>query len=176
MRNNVAAVILLRLLCAASLLLTFSGCAATSTTLIEEEVVTNSKPMYRYTSLLIQDFEIDREFYPDASDHGNSRTDQGYKNLPGELAGHIQRYVTSHRNYMSIARGGKPDIHTVVLTGKFLRVGRFKITVVAILRDGVTGQEVARFRETLWDVLDTTRSFADLGREIADFIDRIQYK
>ena len=31
-----------------------AGCAASSTTVIEKEVVTNPKPMYSYTSLVIQ--------------------------------------------------------------------------------------------------------------------------
>ena len=51
-----------------------------------------------------------------------------------------------------------------------------KYTVVVSLQDGASGQEVASFRQTLWDVLDTTDSFADLGREVADFMYRIQYK
>jgi hypothetical protein len=63
-----------------------------------------------------------------------------------------------------------------MLTGKFKRLGRFKISVDVSLHDGVSGQEVAYFRQTLWDVLDTTDSISQLGREVADFIDRIQYK
>jgi hypothetical protein len=47
---------------------------------------------------------------------------------------------------------------------------------VVSLRDGASGQEVAYLRQTLWDVLDTTDSLSLLGREVADFIDRIQYK
>jgi len=163
-------------LCSACLLLISAGCAASSTTVIEEEVVTNSKPMYSYTSLVIQDFELKRELYSDSPDTGMSQRDLLYAKLPGELTGHIERYIKSHRTYKNISRDGKPDASTLLLTGKFMRLGRFKISVVATLRDGVSGQEVAYFRQTLWDVFDTTESIGLLGREIAGFIDRIQYK
>ena len=163
-------------LCCAVLLLISAGCAASSTTIIEEEVVTNPKPMYSYTSLVIQDFELKRELYSDAPDAKMSQRELRYAKLPGELSEHIERYVKSHRIYKNISRDGKPDASTLLLTGKFNRLGRFKISVVATLRDGVTGQEVAYFRQTLWDVLDTTDSISLLGREVASFIDRIQYK
>jgi len=166
---------LLPLFCACLLLIS-AGCAATSTTIIEEEVVTNSKPMYSYTSLLIQDFELKRELYTDSPNAVMSQRDLRYAKLPGELSEHIERYVRSHRTYKNISRDGKPDASTLLLTGKFKRLGRFKISVVVSLRDGVSDQEVAYFRQTLWDVLDTTDSISQLGREVADFIARIQYK
>ncbi len=166
----------LTILCACLMFIS-GGCAASSATIIEKEVVTNPKPMYSYTSLVIQDFELKRELYSDAPDVvGMSQRELRYTKLPGELSGYIERYVKSHRIYKQISRDGKPDVSTLVLTGKFIRLGRFKITVVASLLDGASGQEVASFRQTLWDVLDTTDSFGDLGREIADFIYRIQYK
>lgn len=166
----------LLLLCSICLLSITAGCAASSTTVIEEEVVTNPRPMYSYTSLLIQDLELKRELYSDAPDAGMSQRELRYAKLPGELSEHIERYVRSHRTYKNIFRDGKPDASTLVLTGKFKRLGRFKISVVVSFRDGATGQEVAFFRQTLWDVLDTTDSISLLGREIANFIDRIQYK
>jgi len=166
----------LLLLCSACLLLVSAGCAASSTTIIEEEVVTNSKPMYSYTSLVIQDFELKRELYTDSPAAGMSRLELRFAQIPGELSEHIERYVKSHRIYKNISRDGKPDAATLLLTGKFTRVGRFKIAAVATLRDGVSGQEVAYFRQTLWDVLDTTDSISLLAHEIANFIDRIQYK
>lgn len=132
--------------------------------------------MYSYTSLLIRDLELKRELYSDSSEADMSLREQRYLKLPGELSEHIERYVRSHRTYKTISRDGKPDAATLVLTGKFIRLGRFKISVVVSLRDGVSGQEVAYFRQTLWDVLDTTDSFSHLGREVADFINRIQYK
>jgi hypothetical protein len=162
--------------CCVCLLLCGAGCAASSTTIIEEEVVTNPKPMYSYTSLVIQDFELKRDLYTDAPESGMSRRDHRYAKLPGELSEHIERYVKSHRTYKKISRNGTPDASTLLLTGKFIRLGRFKISVAATLRDGASGQEVAYFRQTLWDVLDTTDSLSQLGREVADFIDRIQYK
>ena len=163
-------------LCTACLLFVCAGCAASSTTIIEEEVVTNSRPMYSYTSLMIQDFVLKRELYTDASDDRLSQRELRYAKLPGELSEHIERYIRSHHTYKTISRDGKPDTATLLLTGKFTRLGRFKISVVASLRDGISGQEVAYFRQTLWDVLDTTDSISLLGRDIADFINRIQYK
>lgn len=160
----------------ACLLLVCAGCVASSTTVVEEEIVTNPRPMYSYTTLIIRDFELKRELYSDSPKSGMNKRELRYEKLPGELSEHIERYVKSHLIYKNITRGGKPDASTLVVTGKFIRLGRFKISVAVSLRDGVTGQEVAFFRQTLWDVLDTTDSFSDLGREIADFIYRIQYK
>ena len=114
--------------------------------------------------------------YSDASDGGLEPRDLRYVKLPEELSGHIEHFVASRKMFKKISRDGKPDAETLVLTGKFIRLGRFKITVVVNLRDGATGQEVAVFRETLWDVMNTTDSFSDLGREVADFLYRIQYK
>ena len=166
---------LLSLLCVC-LLCICAGCAASSATIIEEEVVTNPKPMYSYTSLIIRDLELRRDLYCDARDGKLSQRELQYEKLPAELSEHIERYVKSHRTYATISRDGKADAATLVLTGKFIRLGRFKISVIISLRDGASGQEVAHFRQTLWDVLDTTDSFSNLGREVADFINRIQYK
>lgn len=165
-----------RILAAVCLLSICAGCAASSATVIEKEVVTNPKPMYSYTSLVIRDLELKRELYTDAPESGMSPRDLRYAKLPGELSGHIERYVKAHGTYKNVSRDGKLNASTLLLTGRFIRLGRFKITVVVSLQDGATGQEVASFRQTLWDVLDTTDSFADLGREVADFIYRIQYK
>lgn len=167
---------LLPALFCAVLLFLCAGCAASSATIIEEEIVSNPKPMYRYTSLIIQDFELKRELYSDAPDSGLSRRNLRYEQFPGELSGHIERYVRSHGTYKHITRNGTPDASTLIISGRFIRLGRFKITVVVNLQDGITGQNVASFRETLWDVLDTSDSFSELGREVADFIYRIQYK
>jgi len=159
-----------------SLLLLLSGCAASSTTIIDEEVVTNPKPMYTYKSLLIRDFELKRDLFSDAGSENMSSRERRYSLIPGELSGHIERYVRSRRTYQTISRDVKPDASTLVVTGRFTRMGRFKISAIVTLLDGATGQEVAYFRQTLWDVLDTTEAISSLGREVADFIDRIQYK
>ena len=174
--STFAAFRMLLMLCSVALLLACAGCAASSTTRIEEEVVTNPKPMYNYTKLLIQDLELKRELYTDASDAGMSRRDQRYAKLPEELSGHIERFVASRKIFKKITRDGEPDATTLVLAGKFIRLGRFKITIVVNLHDGATGADVATFRQTLWDVMNTTDSFGDLGREVADFLYRIQYK
>jgi hypothetical protein len=167
--------VLLPLFCACLLFLS-AGCAATSTTIIEEEVVTNPKPMYSYTSLIIRDLELKRELYSDASEVAMNKRESRFAKLPGELSDHIERYVKIHGTYKNIFRDGKADGSTLLLSGRFIRLGRFKITVVVNLLDGATGQDVASFRQTLWDVMDTTDSISDLGRETADFIYRIQYK
>jgi hypothetical protein len=96
--------------------------------------------------------------------------------LPGELSGHIERCVKTSGTYNKISRDGKTDAATLLLTGEFTRLGRFKISVQIILLDGATGQKVASFRQTLWDVMDSTASISDLGQEVADFLYRIQYK
>lgn len=165
-----------RMLCCVCLIAISAGCAASSTTRIEEETVTNPKPMYTYTTLRIQDLELKRELYSDVPDAEMGERNLRYSKLPGELSRHIEHFVTSQRIFKKVTRDSKPDAATLILTGKFIRLGRFKITVVVELRDGGSGQTVATFRQTLWDVMDTTNSFSDLGREVADFLYRIQYK
>jgi hypothetical protein len=162
--------------CAVCLLIVFSGCTASSTAIVEEETVTNPKPMYNYTSLIIQDLELKREMYSDSAEAEMSPREALYAKLPQELSDSIDRNVAERNIYKKLSRVGKADASTLVLSGKFLRVGRFKISVVITLRDGASGQEVASFRQTLWDVRDTTRSISDLGRQVADFMYRIQYK
>ncbi len=153
-----------------------SGCAATSTTIIEEEVVTNQKPMYSYKSIVIRDFDLNRELFTDATESGMSQRERRYAKIPGELSEHIERYVKSRRTFQNVSRSGEVNASTLVLKGRFTRLGRFRASVVVNLYDGANGQEVAYFRQTMWDVIDTTETINNLGREIADFISRIQYK
>jgi hypothetical protein len=166
----------LRLFFSILLVVTLSACAATSTTIIDEEVVTNPKPMYTYKSLVIRDFDLKREMYTDATDADMGRRESRYAQIPGELSGHIERYVKARRIYRSVSRDGQVTESTLVVSGRFTRLGRFRISVVVSLLDGATCQEVAYFRQTLWDVIDTTGTINNLGREVANFIDRIQYK
>lgn len=158
------------------LMVFLSACAATSTTIIDEEVVTNPKPMYTYKSLVIRDFDLKREMFTDAPDAELNSRESLYAQIPNELSGHIERYVKSRRIYQSVSRNGQVNASTLVVTGRFTRLGRFRISTTVTLLDGASGQEVAYFRQTLWDVVDTTGAINDLGREVADFIDRIQYK
>ncbi len=170
------AALTLRLFCALLLLIALSACGATSTTIIDEEVVTNPKPMYTYKTLIIRDFELKRELYSDLPDGASGQRENRFVQIPAELSGHIERYVKARRLYQSVAREGQPDAATLVVSGRFTRLGRFRISVTVTLLDGASGQEVAYFRQTLWDVVDTTATINDLGREVADFIGRIQYK
>ncbi len=169
-------VLIMQMFCTVLLIVTLSGCAATSTTIIDEEVVTNPKPMYTYKTLVIRDFELKREMYTDVSDSDMSRREGRYAQIPVELTGHIERYVKARRIYQNVSRDGQVNASTLVVKGRFTRLGRFRISVVVSLRDGASDQEVAYFRQTLWDVIDTTGTINNLGREVANFIDRIQYK
>ena len=154
----------------------FSACAATSTTIIEEEVVTNKKPMYTYKSIVIQNFDLNRDLYTDATEAGMSQRERRYARIPVELSEHIERYIKSKRYYESVSLNGPITASTLVLKGRFTRLGRFRMSVVVSLHDGPSGEEAAYFRQTLWDVLDTTETINNLAREVADFINRIQYK
>jgi len=158
------------------LLVMLSACASTSTTIVEEEIVANQKPMYTYKTIVIRDFELKRELYTDAKEADMSRRDRLYALIPGELSEHIERYIKARRSYQKVLRNGDVNATTLVLKGRFTRLGRFRVSVIASLHDGASGQEVAYFRQTLWDVIDTTETINALGREIADFIYRIQYK
>ena len=170
------AALTLRLLCALLLLMVLSACGATSTTIIDEEVVTNPKPMYTYKSLIIRDFELKRDLYSDAPEADRGLRENRFAQIPAELCGHIERYVKARRLYQSVAREGQADAATLIVNGRFTRLGRFRISVTVTLLDGASGQEVAYFRQTLWVVVDTTATVNELGREVADFIGRIQYK
>lgn len=152
------------------------GCAATSTTVLDEEIVTNPKPLSFYKTLSIRDFKLKRELYTDVPDARMGERERRYAQIPAQLSEQIQRYVKSRHTYQDVLLDGALSDTTLVLTGKFIRMGRFRISLEAVLLDGGTGQEVAYFRQTLWDVFDTTEGVGRLGREVAEFIDRIQYK
>lgn len=167
--------VLLRTLSLLAILVCVS-CAATSTTVMDEEIVTNQKPMTTYKSLLIRDFDLKRELYSDVSSDQMGERARRYAQLPAQLSEQVQRYVKSRRIYQSVTREEPPGADTLILKGKFTRVGRFRISIEAVLIDGATQQETAYFRQTHWDVFDATETVGRLGREIADYIDRIQYK
>lgn len=151
------------------------GCAATSNAVTDEEIVTNQKPMSTYTTLLLRDFELKQELYSDGDNRPGER-EQRYARIPEQLSEQILRYLKSRHIFRSVSRTEKVTATTLILQGKFTRMGRFRISIEAVLLDGGTGQEVAYFRQTLWDVLDTTEAIGHLGREVSDFVDRIQYK
>ncbi|HIJ82148.1 MAG TPA: hypothetical protein HPP76_10625 [Desulfuromonadales bacterium] len=165
-----------RFLAGVVLLLLLSACAPTSTIIVDDESVTNPKPMYIYKSLIIRDFELKREYFTDSGEADMGSREKRYAALPAELSRHIEQFVGARKIYRTVSRSGEPQATTLVLNGEFTRVGRFRISVVVRLIDGGSGQEVAAFRQTLWDVLDATVSIADLGREVAEFLERIQYK
>lgn len=153
-----------------------AGCAPSSTIVIDEEIVTNPKPMTTYKSLIIMDFELKPELSRDDSKAPLDERERLYVAVPARLSEQIQRYISSRRIYHTVSRNDVPTVTSLVLKGRFTRMGRFRISIEATLNDGATGQEVAYFRQTLWDIVDTTEAVGRLGREIADFIDRIQYK
>jgi hypothetical protein len=163
------------MLCLLLALLMMAGCAATSNAVTDEEIVTNQKPMSTYTSLLLRDFELKPELYSNADGRMGER-EQRYARIPEQLTEQIIRYIKSRRIYRNVSRNEKLSATTLILQGKFVRMGRFRISLEAVLLDGGTGKEVAYVRQTLWDVMDTTEAVGHLGRELGDFIDRIQYK
>lgn len=163
-------------LCTILLSVVISGCAATSTAIMDEEIVTNQKPMSSYKSIIITDFELKRELYADPAAAKMSDRETRYSKVPAEMSEGIERYVKSRRFYQSVSRNGTPTASSLVLKGRFVRIGRFRISIVGTLHDGGDGHEVAYFRQTLWDIYDTTGAVNILAREVADFIDRIQYK
>jgi hypothetical protein len=158
------------------IVLLLSGCAATSNTVIDEEIVTAQKPMASYNALIIRDFDLKRELYTSENGKRISERDQRFARIPDQLAEQIKRYLVSKNIYRSVTRDGTPNAKTLILKGKFTKMGRFRISIEAVITDGATGQEVAFFRQTLWDVFDTVETVGNLGREIAEYIDRIQYK
>jgi len=179
MRFSVGTVCIRRLgvwLCALLLIVLTAGCAATSTTILDEEVVTNQKHMASYNSLIIRDFELKSELNTDSTAAVVSEGERRFAQIPALLAENIERYVKSRHIYRNVSRDGRLTETTLVLKGRFTRVGRFRISIVGTLHDGASDQEVAFFRQTLWDVFDTTETINLLAREVADFIDRIQYK
>ena len=158
------------------LVLFLGGCAATSNTVIDEEIVTAQKPMASYNTMIIRDFDLKRELYTSEKGKTVSEQDQRYAQIPAQLAEQVKRYLISKSIYRSVSRDGTPTAKTLVLKGRFTKMGRFRISIEAVISDAITGQEVAFFRQTLWDVFDATETVGNLAREIADFIDRIQYK
>jgi hypothetical protein len=163
-------------MCILFVMVFITSCAGTSTTIVDEEVVTNQKPMATYKSLIIHDFELKNELFTTTPDIRLSEREKRYAHIPDELAVNVERYVKARHTYQKVSRNTLPSATSLVLKGKFTRVGRFRISIVATLYDGDNGHEVAYFRQTLWDVIDTTEAVNLLGRDIADFIDRIQYK
>ncbi|HEY3309402.1 MAG TPA: hypothetical protein VGJ93_13175 [Desulfuromonadaceae bacterium] len=151
-----------------------TGCAATSTTIVDEELVTNQKPMSSYKTLIITDFTLKQG--ADVSTSGIGSDERRYDQVPAQLAEQILRYVKSKNIYQEVSFDGTPTDTTLVMKGKFTKMGRFRISYEAFLLDGGSLQEVAYFRHTLWDVFDTTEGIGRLAREVASFIDRIQYK
>jgi len=136
----------------------------------------NQKHMASYKSLIIRDFDLKSELYTDVPAEKMSDRERRFAQIPSQLAENIERYVRARQNYRVVSRSGQPTATTLVLKGRFTRVGRFRISIVGTLHDGAPEQEVAFSRQTLWDVLDSTETINLLSREVADFIDRIQYK
>ena len=154
-----------------------TGCTATSTTIMDEELVSNQKPMSTYKSLVIQKYDLKRELYSDVPESRMGLQERRYAQVPAQLAEQILRYIKAKHIYKNVSLEGETSADsTLILKGKFTKMGRFRVSIETFLLDGATGQEVAYCRQTLWDVFDTTEGIGRLGRDVADFIDRIQYK
>jgi hypothetical protein len=158
------------------LLLVLSGCAATYNTVIDEEIVTAQKPMALYNAIIIYDFKLNRELYSSEKGDSIGGRELRYTQIPSQLSEQVKRYLVAKGMYRSVTRDGAAAAKTLYLKGKFTKMGRFRISIEAVITDSLTGQEMAFFRQTLWDVFDATETVGQLAREIADYIDRIQYK
>lgn len=153
-----------------------SGCAASSAAIMDEERVTNTKPISRYHSLRINEFLLKNDLVTSSPPESANEREKRYLTMPQDVAATVERLVSDRQIFTTVSRTVVPDAKTLVLSGVFTRVSRFKVSVTSYLHDGVTGKEVAYFRLTLWDVYDTSKTISVLSKEISDFIDRIQYK
>jgi len=141
---------------------------------MDEAVIADSQPMANYTSLIIRNFELSRDLYTSAPESRMSERDRLVARMPDDLAGQIERSVLDRHIYQEVSRSAGSSRKSLVLQGRFTQVGRFRVSITASLHDGVTGKEVAHFRQTLWDVFDTSQTLGDLASEVADFITTIQ--
>lgn len=155
--------------------LALSSCAGNSATVADYEVIGNKKPISLYKTLVINKFELARELYTSSTGNLDGR-DATYAAVPDRLDKDFRQLISRKNLYQSVSDGGFVTDTTLILKGRFSRIGRFKISIIADLYDGGTGQLVASYASTLWDVYDATGSITDLAKDLADFIDRIQYK
>ena len=153
-----------------------SGCAVTSATVLDEARITNTRPMSSYRALVVKVFNVKPDQLPSISDPELSDRDLLIAKFPENLAASIVDNVRKRRIYQSVVTDGNPPADALILNGRFTRIGRFRISIEAVLTDAATGTEVAHFRHTLWDIADTSGAVQLLGREVSDFIDQIQYK
>lgn len=153
-----------------------TGCAVSSAAIMDEERVTNTKPISQYRSLIINEFILKKDLLSFSTADSASEREKRYFKMPAEIAAAVERLVSERQIFTQVSRTIVPDTKSLILTGEFTRVSRFKISVMARLFDGETRKEVAFFRLTLWDVYDTSQTIAMLAKETSDFIDRIQYK
>ena len=148
------------------------GCAKTSSVVIEEEVITLLKPMSAYTSLQVRDFEVKKELYI-AEDDGTGELERRYADVAERLSVQIVSSAKLRRIFQSISRDETLSSGTLILQGRFVRTGRFRVSIEAILSDAETNREVAYFRQTLWDVKNAADAIDSLAREIVNSINRI---
>lgn len=157
-------------------LVALSGCAVSSAAIMDEERVINTKPISHYRSLRINEFLLKRDLVTSTASESTNEREIRYLAMPQEIAAAVERLVSERHIFDAVSRTIVPDAKSLVLTGEFTRVSRFKVSVASRLHDGGTGAEVAFFRLTLWDVYDTSQAISMLSKEVSDFIDRIQYK
>jgi hypothetical protein len=160
------------------LLFVVAGCAPSSNIVIDAESITNQSRFDSYRHFVVRQFTLPAEFQSGGATDKISGRELRYTELPQKLSTSIERSMKGRRLFQQVSRsdadykGGG----VMILSGSFIRVGRFKITVEGRLNDAATGSELAYFQHTLWDVFDTTDSIDDLGKEIVTFIDRIHYR
>lgn len=161
----------LPLICAVLLILfATAGCAPSSNIVIDAESVTNQSRFDSYRHFVVRDFALPVD--------GQSGREPRYTELPQKLSVSIERAMKGRRLFSQVSRSNADNrgIGVMILSGNFVRLGRFRVTVEGRLTDAFTGSELAYFQHTLWDVLDSSDSIDELGREIVTFIDRIHYR
>ena len=152
-----------------------AGCAKTSSVVIEEEIATGLKPMTAYTALQVRDFELKKELYINEDDSTDD-LERRYADVVERLSRQIVDDSRLRRTFQNVSRDTAISPGALVLKGRFVRTGRFRISVEAMLSDSETHREVAYFRQTLWDVKNAADGIDSLAREIVNSINRIQRK
>ena len=161
-----------------SLLLFVSGCAPSSNVVVDDELIVNQRRLDSYRRLVVTTFQMQKGLYTDQQTEKPGSREARYAEMPQKLAGAIERELRERKLFPEILRSVPERVgsETLILAGRFTRIGRFRVSVEASLVDASTGREQASFKHTLWDVLDTNDSIGDLGEEIATYLDRIHYR
>ena len=160
------------------LLFFVSGCAPSSNIVVDDELIVNQRRFDSYKRLVVMPFQLQTGLYSDQQAEKPGSREARYAEMPQKLANSIEHSLRERKLFREVLRSlpEKAGGDTLILAGKFTRIGRFRVSVETSLVDASTGREQASFKHTLWDVLDTSDTIGDLGEEIATYLDRIHYR